>query len=190
MSNPIEQLMTKVRLIVGRALFSAVNSVSGDDGLSVDISLAGGEKHTKVPLIQHYGLTSRPNKDAEAVVLFIGGARDNGIAIATQGKNTKIPSLEDGEVALFSEYGQTIILKKDGSIVATPKSGKRVRIESDMDVIGNINAFGKVNAEGEVSAICTKVGEDLQNATAFLLSKHMHPSATPGAPSTPTPGGA
>lgn len=137
----IEQLKNKIRLIVGRALVEAVNSASGEDGLSIDISLPGGERHTKVPLFQQYGLTSKPNKDSEAVVLFIGGARDNGVAIATQGNASFLPSLDDGEVAMFSEYGQTIILKKDGSIVAKPKFGKSYRIESDVEVTGDIKAF-------------------------------------------------
>lgn len=141
MMHLIDQVKNKIRLIVGRALIEAVNSSSGDDGLSVDVSLAGGERHSRIPLFQQYGICSRPNKDSEAVILFIGGSRDNGIAVATQGSASKLPPLEDGEVALFSEYGQTIILKKDGSIVATPKSGQPYRIEADVQVTGDVKAF-------------------------------------------------
>lgn len=141
MMHLIEQVKNRIRLLVGRALIQAVNSASGDDGLSVDISLPGGEKHSKVPLFQQYGISSKPNKDSEAVIVFIGGARDNGVAIATQGAASKLPSLKDGEVAIFSEYGQTIILKEDGSIVATPKSGQVYRIESDVEVTGDLKVL-------------------------------------------------
>lgn len=164
----IEQLKTKIRLIVGRALINAVYSADGNNGLSVDITLAGGESHSKVPMVQHYGIVSKPNKSSEAVVLFIGGARDNGIVISSQGDTSKIPNIQNGEVALFSEYGQTILLKNDGSIVATPKSGKAYRIESDVEVTGDL----KVLCDG---------------AKFVTMQNHQHPTPT-GTATAPMPG--
>lgn len=164
MIHLIEKLKRSVSLIIGRAV---IRSIKSDNGLKADIALIAGEKHSGVPFFQHYGITSKPNKDSEAVVLFIGGSRDNGICIASQGDPSKIPSVEDGEVCLFSEFGQKILLKKDGSIVLTPKSGQKYRIESDVEVTGDLKVF----CDG-----------------AFITMKnHIHPTPV-GASSAPTPG--
>lgn len=164
MMRLIENLRRSISLIIGRAV---VKSIKADEGLKADISLIAGEKHSGVPFIQHYGLVSKPNAGAEAVVLFVGGERDNGVCIASQGDASKIPSIENGEVCIFSEFGQKILLKKDGSIVLTPKSGSKYRIESDVEVTGDL----KVLCDGAY----------------VTMSNHIHP--TPVGPSSkPTAG--
>lgn len=161
----INELKKAVRLMVGKCIIEAASKEP--DGVNADIMLLGNERHYGLRLMQHYGFASVPNADSEGVALFVGGARDNGIVIASQGDASKIPALEKGEVALFSEFGQTIVLKKDGSILATPKSGKPYKIDSNLEVTGDIKAF------------C--------DAAYITMSGHIHP--TPAGPSSPaTPG--
>lgn len=189
----IENILRKIRLLVGKALVDVVNLPIGDEGLSVDISLAGGEKHTKVPLRQQYGFASRPKRESEAVVLFIGGARDNGVAIATQGDPSRIPSLKDGEVAIFSEFGQTLVLKEDGSVEITPKSGKNVVIKSGMDIDGDVNVGGKMDVTSSISSNDTITALTDVKAGVISLTGHIHgitgvtPGQGAGICSTPTP---
>ena len=174
MMQMIDQLRNRIRLLVGRAIIGAVHSAGSDNGLSIDVSLAGGEQHTDVPLMQHYGLSAKPRKDAEAVIIFLGGARDNGIAIATQGKTSSLPSLNDGEVALYSEFGQTIILKKDGSVSVTPKSGKGISLNSDVVISGDLSVSKGISASDDVTA----------GTISLKMHTHVVPGVTSGSSST------
>lgn len=161
--------LERERNIVSKALVFKV-ALCPKDGVLTNIKLAGGEMHDDVQTIQQYGFASLPSKNARALTLFVGGERDNGVVVATQGDSEKIPSIEEGEVALFTDYGQSIILKKDGSIVATPARGKTFSILGDLEVDGN------VSATKEVSATCPKVGDNIDKTMGVHLSTHAQPT--------------
>lgn len=177
-SRLLDPIKRQIRLVVGKALIQSITS--SKDGLFATIGMANDEKHEDVPFMQQYGIVSVPNSDSKAVVLFIGGARDNGIVVATQGDASSIPKLEKGEVCLYSEFGQTIVLKKDGSILAAPKSGKSFRIEGQLDVIG------KIVSTDEVAANYADLnGTLIPSVTSVHLSTHVHYSTAPGDPTSP-----
>lgn len=198
MTNFIEQVRNIVRRIVGRGVISGVYGAENGNGYSVDVSLPGGETHSKTPFIQQYGIASKPNKESEVVVLFPGGARDNGVVVASMGDPSKIPDLQVGEVAVFSEFGQTLILKNDGSIQIRPKDGKNVVVDSPLDVTGDVSVGGSVSIDKtlDVTQSVTATGEIKSNADVkagiISLSTHVHgvPGITPGegatTSSTPT----
>ena len=60
-------------------------------------------------LIQHYGYTSRPKAGAEVIFIRQGGQF---IAIGSDDRRYRI-SLEDGEVALYTDEGDKIHLKRN-----------------------------------------------------------------------------
>ena len=71
------------------------------------------KKHSGLRVLQQYGIASVPAPNSEAVALFVGGSRDNGFhCLLRKGDSGDIPALKEGEVALFSKFGQTIVLKK------------------------------------------------------------------------------
>jgi len=175
-------LRAAVSGLVAPAVVRSYKNPSGKNGPRVSVELAGGERHEDFPFVGNYGFASRPPKDSELMVVFPGGCRGAGVAVASQGPVAGIPSLEDGECCVFSKFGQKILLKKDGSIVMTPASGKRVRVESALDVVGDLNSTG------EVSAKCVNSAAGVVNTAGYHLSTHIHPTAVPGPASTPTPG--
>lgn len=59
--------------------------------------------------LQHYGFTSRPKAGAEIIILREGGQF---LAIASDDRRYRI-SLENGEVALYTDEGDKIHLKRD-----------------------------------------------------------------------------
>ena len=85
---------------------------------------------------QHYGLTSRPLEGAEIIILKEG---NNIIAIASDDRRYRI-ALEDGEVAIYTDEGDKIHLKR-GQII---------------DIVGGeeVNVTTKV-AKITASASCT-----------------------------------
>ena len=157
--NPIK---ARIRLMVGKCLVTACG------GGKVDLSLLAGESREDVEFYQQYGFSSRPVGTVRGVAVFVGGSRDNGALIACRGEDDDMKvGLEPGEVAVHSKFGSSIFLKKDGSIVAKPASGKPYLIDGDLE------------ATGEVSA---KV-----NSAKVTLTCHIHPTGV-GPTSQPTPG--
>lgn len=185
MNRLLESLKKSLRLLVGKCVIEAASKDS--DGVNVDFVMLGNERHSGVKLMQHYGFASVPKKGSLGVALFVGGARDNGILVASQGAPDGIPALDAGEVALFSEFGQKVILDKNGDVVVAPASGKDVIMNGRVIAKSGLVSEGDVLAVGEVAARVIKAGETYTTATAVHLSTHTHPvsgSATTG----PVPG--
>ncbi|WP_025155024.1 phage baseplate assembly protein V [Morganella morganii] len=88
-------------------------------------------------LFQQYGLTSNPPPGTMAVVIPVGGKTSHGIVVATEHGSYRLAGLKSGEVALYTDEGAKIVLKR-GKI-----------IETDCDVFRvNCKEF-EVNAESK-----------------------------------------
>ncbi len=64
--------------------------------------------------LKPYGLGSKP-KAGKGVCLFVGGDSRSPVLLAL-GSEEGLPELEDGEVAIYSEYGNEVVLRKDGTL--------------------------------------------------------------------------
>lgn len=181
MIGALEDVKRSLRLIIGKCLLSAVKQ--GAKGHESEIILLGSERHGGVRLMQHYGFASLPVADSEAIAVFVGGSRDNGVIVAEQGDAGKIPHLESGEVALFSKFGQKIVLKNDGSVSVNAASGKnivfenKVVVNADFETQGNITSGGDMEAGGDVK------GSDFKSGV-LSFNMHVHVSAAPGSPTS------
>ena len=78
-------------------------------------------------VLQDYGFCSAIPVDSELAVVFIGGHNEAGIVVASDSTVYRDTSLEDGEVKIYSKFGQSIKLGADGSVLI---SGKSIKIES------------------------------------------------------------
>lgn len=120
-------LSNRVRLMVARGVLRAVADSPKLQELQAE--LLAGELRDKLERFQNYGITSHPFPGAETVVVFPGGNRDHGLVIAVDDRRYRLTSLEPGEVALYDDQGQTIIIKRDGITVHTDKL---FRVEADV----------------------------------------------------------
>lgn len=168
----LEPVFNRIRLMIGRCVVIATRYNSGD--LESDIELVAGERRRDVEFVQQYGFSSRPKGNVSGVALFVGGSRDNGVVIATNGDDIG-EKLEEGEVLVHSPHGQKILLKSDGNIEISCSLGSKVLCKNDLIVDGNIRS------KKEVSAMYTADG-----VPCFNLSPHPHASAV-GPTSAPTP---
>ena len=82
------------------------------DGLS-------GEQLQDNELFQHYGYTSNPPAGTMAIVLPVGGKTAHGIIVATEHGTYRLKNLASGEVAIYTDEGDSIILKRGRLIEAT-----------------------------------------------------------------------
>jgi phage baseplate assembly protein V len=90
-----------------------------DDGKKMQrhqARLLANETKNDIEHFQPYGFTSVPKGGAETVVLFLGGNRSHAIAIVTDDRRYRLHGLASGEVALYSDEGTSVVLKR-GKIV-------------------------------------------------------------------------
>ncbi|MGY6769519.1 phage baseplate assembly protein domain-containing protein [Komagataeibacter sp. NFXK3] len=128
---------------------------------TVQATLAMGEIHSDMPLMQHAGFACRPLADSDHVIVFIGGNRQRGVSIASNDQNSRPRDLQPGETCIYSPAtGSRIWLKEDGSIAIVPANGKTA-LTGDLTATGTITG-NKVVAQG------------------IKLSTHPHGGVTPG----------
>ena len=109
----IAPLRRRVSLIAGRGVLRLIDDAAKEQLVQVD--LLNGETAT-AERYQHYGFTSHPHPDGEAIVLALGGNREHCIVIADGDRRYRLKGLAQGEVALYDDQGQAIHLKRDKQI--------------------------------------------------------------------------
>lgn len=133
--------------MIGRATVTSVDDARQVQDLQVE--LLEGEVRDEVERFGEYGFTSVPPKDSEAVVIFVGGRRDHGLAIGVEDRRYRLKNLQPGEVGVYDMTGTRIVLKANGDLEIVPSSGK-AKLTGDLEITGTLTAAGDVVA-GAVS---------------------------------------
>lgn len=110
-----------------RAVLTRVNS--GGQVQTVQARALAGEQLQDNELFQHYGFTSNPLPGTMAVILPLGGATSHGIVIATEHGAYRLKGLKSGEVALYTDEGAKIVLKR-GRIIDIECDTYRVKCKN------------------------------------------------------------
>ncbi|RNM16852.1 phage baseplate assembly protein V, partial [Dickeya undicola] len=63
-------------------------------------------------LFQHYGFTSNPPAGTMGIVIPLGGRTSHSVVVATESASYRIKALQSGEVAIYTDEGAAITLKK------------------------------------------------------------------------------
>jgi phage baseplate assembly protein V len=145
----LDPLRRRVRLMISRAVLSAISDGSGIQ--LVQVKLLEGEVRDGVERFQNYGFTGVPIGGAEGIMACVSGNRDHGVIIAMDDRRYRVKGLQSGEVAMYSyqdkqPHKHRIIFKKDGSIEVlakniTVKATETARIEGDVVKIHAISKF-------------------------------------------------
>lgn len=114
MMNQIARLLAPLRRRVDNMVARAVLRLVYDDAAlqALQIEVLRGEIRDQVERFQEYGLTSHPHPGAEAVVVFASGDRSHGLVVAVDDRRYRPQGLEQGEVALYTDEGDYILLKR------------------------------------------------------------------------------
>lgn len=172
--NPMASLSRRLGMVVSRAVVKLVNDAAKLQG--VQIVLLDNEARAQVERFQDYGLTSVPFADAEAIAVAVGGSRGHMVVLAVDDRRYRKKDMEEGEVALYTDEGDYVLLKR-GRIVEV-KAGTKLRVDApDAEFTGNGHFMGNITCDGNVSDANGSMQEmrDLYNA-------HMH-----GSGAGPTP---
>lgn len=181
----LRPLWRRVQSMVGRGLITRVDDGEGLQRLQV--TLLKGEVRDDVQVLGHYGLVSRPLEGGEALILFLQGNPDHGIAVATDDRNRRPQDVEPGESGLWSVHGTEVRLKANGDVLVRVASGAKLEVLGDARLVGEVTVEGGVNATGDVGDGASSPGRTLaQIRLGYNIHTHPHGSG-PGVTGPPTP---
>ncbi|MGC9741841.1 phage baseplate assembly protein V [Pseudomonas sp. P1B16] len=167
-----EQIDRAMRSV--RQAFRAVGT-RNTHGPSIGVQMQGLAGETVVgELAQHYGFTSAPLAGAEFIVLPIGGNSKHAVVIATEDARYRL-KIQDGEVALYSDEGDHVHLKR-GRVIEVEtetllvKASKKVRFETPM-----IEATGEYQGEGNIQSAADVIDQvRSMQADRLIYNGHQH----------------
>lgn len=146
-------LRARMMLMVSRAVVLLTNDAAKLQGLQV--SLLADEVRDDVERFQNYGFTSHPLPGAEAVALSVQGNRDHVVVVAVDDRRYRLQGLEAGEVAIYTDEGDRIVLRRGGVIELTAATklvitAPLVEMTGALHVAGDIHSGAVVTAAGDV----------------------------------------
>lgn len=138
MWNKVNQRINSALNAIRMPFRARLNSIDSS-GKVQTIQAEGLAKETLqgLELLQQYGFTSTPLPGTMAVVIPVGGKTSHGIVVATEHGSYRLAGLESGEVALYTDEGAKIVLKR----------GKIIEVDCDVYRV-NCKEF-EVNAESK-----------------------------------------
>lgn len=130
MIDAVTRLLAPLRNRIANMIARAVVQLVADGGKLQALQLVVGADETRdgCERFQEYGFTSVPLAGAEAVVLFVGGRRDHGLVVAVDDRRHRMAGLEAGEVALYTDEGDSVQLLRGRIVKIT--AGTKVVIDA------------------------------------------------------------
>lgn len=175
MMQILERLHHRLSMMIGRGRLQTGND-SGNVQL-LQVRFNADEVYDNQPRLAEYGFTSMPPTDADAVVIFVGGERSNGVIIATGHQASRLKGLKPGEAALYDNLGQSIYLTRTGIVI--DGAGLPITITNapniSLDTSGNLSVSGN---------IADSTGKTLAGARA-VYNGHTHSDPQGGTTGTP-----
>lgn len=175
MLAPVRQRLANM---VARAVVKQI-----DDGKKMQLlqlQILNGELKDGVERPQNYGFTSVPEDGAEAVVVCVNGKRDHTVAIVVEDRRYRVKGLQPGEVAMFDKNGSKVVMKANGDIEITPKSGQKLKIMADVEITGALDVSGAgtigdgLDVTGDVDSSGTVTGSTDVVGGGKSLKDHQH----------------
>ena len=144
----IGPLQRSVRMMISRGVLTLVDDTQPTQ--EVQLNLYAGENLSGVERFQQYGFTSVPFPGAEAIFAAVAGNRTQGVVLVAGDKRYRLVGLQSGEVALFDDQGQTIIIHRDG-IAMTSRFGITMTTPT-FTLNGNFQLNGSGSSTGDFVA--------------------------------------
>lgn len=169
MLKAMAPLARRIRLMAARAILTLIDDATKMQGLQV--KLLDGEVCNNVDRVQNYGFTSVPLPGAEGIYLALGGSRDHGVVIVADDRRYRIKGLQGGEVAIYTDEGDKIVLKRGNVIEIT--AATKIRMVTPL-----------LEVTGEVRDRCDDDGMTMEGMRQ-TYDIHVHPENDGGGPTDP-----
>lgn len=104
--------MSQLLNMIARAIGRRVDDSGSRQAVQVEVTK--DELIDDVPRMQNYGFTSNPSPSgSDAMVLFPGGDREQGVIIVMENRSFRLASLKTGEVAMYDDLGNVFKLGRE-----------------------------------------------------------------------------
>jgi len=182
-------LSRRVRLMARRAVLKLIyDDVKMQE---VQVELFAGEVRDRVERWEDYGLTSHPLPGAEALVLALGGCPDHSAVIKIADRRYRLQGLAAGEVALYDDLGQSVVLKR-GRIMEINTDVLRVNADTRVELLTPLVQYaGDLAGTGELGSGDMSTVGDVSDHTRSLADDrsiyngHTHPGDSGGTTGAP-----
>lgn len=196
----------RIALMLARGVGRMVNASTPMQKLQVEVG-----KDDLLDAIEHlesYGLTAHPLPGYEAFVVSLRGDRGHSVALATPDRRHRKQNLAAGEVALYTDEGDYILLKRgrivevfagtkvqvtapDVEVIASVKvqlTTPLVECSTDLKVNGTATVVGQIIGQGgaAVAGNVAVTGGDV-TADSIGLKTHVHGGVAAGGALTGVP---
>lgn len=179
----LRDLKSRAMMMIARGVVRAVNDAGGIQ--VVQVALLDDELRSGIERVQNYGHTSVPRAGALAVVAFVGGNRDHGLAIAVDDRAGRITGLQPGDSCLYTfkdaDGGHRVLLSGDRRVTiecktADVKAEEKATIDAPLtEVTGELRVGGDITdryGNGGISV----------NTMRQIYDRHVHPENDEGGP--------
>lgn len=149
-------------ILTGKAVIKMVD----DSGPLQKCQITGlaGETLSNIPRIQNFGFASNPPVDSEAIILSLGGMRENVVIVTADNRIVRFKDLGSGESAVYTDDGTLIHLKK-GGLIDVIAATKVLVTSPDVEFTGNVKINGNLHTVGNVLVNGTVQGDQTGNFT-------------------------
>lgn len=158
-------------------------------GQRVQVAVGEFEVYDLCERPQDYGFSGVPNEGAEAFVCFVGGRRDHPVVMAVSDKRARMHGLQPGEVCIYTDQGDYIIIRRGGAIeisgaASVTVTSPNVKLTGNVEIDGDVDVKGNMTIEGS-SGLVVPNGDVV--AGAIDLKTHTHTGVTSGGSQTGPP---
>lgn len=146
---------------------------NAEDQQECQVSMLEDEVADDTERMQNYGFVSNPKPGADAFIALMGGNRDHGVIIAVDDRRYRLKGLQSGEVAVYTDEGDKIVLKR----------GRKIEITTlEVNIVAPlVKMSGNLQVTGGITSATATIG-------GLPFATHRHTEQGDGNPvSTPIP---
>jgi phage baseplate assembly protein V len=123
MWNKVESYINRAIARIRLPFRGVIGSVDSSGGVQlVNGTGLNGEVLEGAEYFQHYGFTSNPPSGAMKVLAPVGGRTAHSIIVATEHPAYRIKALQSGELAIYTDEGDSIIMNRGRVINVTTQT--------------------------------------------------------------------
>ena len=175
------RLWDACRNIVARGVLTRVDDARTMQ--TVQLTLLEGEVQEGAERYQAYGLSAHPLPGAEALVVFVGADRSHPVVAAVDDRRYRPRGLKPGEVCLYTDEGDSILLGRGRQITVTTQ---KLIIRAEQSVVDSPETVftGKVSVQNglNVSNGIRNTGGLTSDGVSFEHHTHTCPDGETGGP--------
>ncbi|MTK12711.1 MAG: phage baseplate assembly protein V [Clostridiaceae bacterium] len=142
---------------------------------TMQVQLGDDEVRDNTPRPAEFGFSSLPPVGSDAVIIFVGGDRSNGVVVATGNQTLRMKAMSPGETAIYDASGKHVYLSKDGIVIEA--KGQPVTVNNASQVTINatavtINASTTLNGDVTVNGAIKATGDIIGSGHSLTGHKH------------------